>query len=179
MIVRQLRGMEGLYHDKEMLLNRLETIIKRQLARSFKRRVAGFVGTEIWRKYAEVKPTTDLAAFQRALRPEDDLAIPQFLIEQKESLNRVIEFVHRADLKGHPKQKEAQDIADWCRRLVHNPQQIIGKRQLLNRLSDLLIAIDAPFDARVYAFDRIFEILCQAFGKEFNIFSSWRAVGKQ
>jgi len=54
------------------------------------------------------------------------------------------------------------------------PTTLVGHPHLLDRLSDLLIILDAPAHAEVLAFDHLFELLCEAVGKPGWVLPSWR-----
>jgi len=151
-------------------------VIQHQLPRRFRQLVPGLVGADLWRPYAELTPPLDLATFENALRPEQDPGLPDLLASYAPFLAQVAANLEKADLRAHPKRTELSHLADLCRRVCVQPTVISGHPRLLNRLADLLIALDTPADAELLTFDRIFDFLCADLGKPCRILPSWRTT---
>ena len=160
------------YEDKRLVLRRLETMIKIQLIRLFEQEmfVVQYVGNEVWRKPALTTPTTDLLLFMDSLNAERPERMVNFIRKNQKAFERLVDFSDEERMRGHKKKSEFLAIIGLCAEILANPERQVSAREC-NLLSDAVIAVDAPQEAEVCAFDSLFDLLCAALGKKKQIFS--------
>jgi len=159
------------YGDKKMALRRLETMIKTQLLRLFEREMFSvqYIGDEIWQEPALTPPTTDLLEFADGLNAGREERMAQFVRQHREAFEKIAVFAEGEGARGHRKKSELEAIAALCQEILLRADRTLGVREC-NQLSDAVIAVDAPGQAEVCAFDTLFELLCAALGKGFHLF---------
>ncbi|MBM3243015.1 hypothetical protein FJZ31_42700 [Candidatus Poribacteria bacterium] len=170
MAIQDLWQLGTEYRDKRLVLRRLETMIKVQLIRLFEQEifVVQYVGDEVWRKPALTAPTTDLLLFTDSLNAERPERTVNFIRKNRKAFESLVAFSDEEKMRRHKKKNEFLAIVKLCAEIVANTPQISDRE--CNQLSDAVIAVDAPFEAEVCAFDSLFDLLCAALGKKEHTF---------